>query len=170
MPPEDPAEYASPKPQFALDPDLLRKNVPETLCAPPQWVAWRYVMRNGSWTRCSISPTKGGHASSTDPATWGPFVQAISACQSCNDLAGIGFVLTDGDPFLGVDLDDCCTSASVLDTDTCELIKPLRTYCEWSPSGRGIHLIAEGEKPGPLCRKGNSEGYDRARFFCMRRP
>ena len=66
-------------PVIGFDPNLLRSNVPEALRALRQWVAWRYVRRDGKQTKCPVKPTKGGSASSTDPTTWGTFEQAVAA-------------------------------------------------------------------------------------------
>ena len=99
-------------PVIAFDPNLLHNNVPEALRRLRQWVAWQYVERNGKQTKCPISPTKGGSASSTDPATWGTFAQAVSACRRRSGLSGVGFVFTADDPFTGVDLDNCIDEAT----------------------------------------------------------
>lgn len=177
MLPEAPAEHASPKPLFALDPDLLRNNVPETLRALPQWVAWQYVKRCGKWTKCPISPTKGGNASATDPATWGTFDQAVAACQAAG-LEGIGFVFNADDPFTGIDLDNCIDgSTGEVKTWARPILAQLDSYSEISPSGKGVKVFVRASKSGARCKTGYEDGaiemYDRDRFFTvtgMRRP
>lgn len=167
MPPKAPNQQTRPSPQIPFDADLLRANLPEKLIKLRQWVAWKYVQRGGRWTKIPLNPVRGGPASATDPGTWGSFEQAVTACQRRQDLAGVGFVFADGGPYIGIDVDACCSKQGIVDPEILELIKPLQTYGELSPSGRGVHLILKGKKPGSLCRKGNIEVYDRARFFCM---
>jgi putative DNA primase/helicase len=43
----------------------------------------------------------------------------------------------------------------------------LRSYTEYSPSGKGIHIIGYGTKPLGRCRKGKLEIYDTGRFFTV---
>jgi len=63
---------------------------------------------------------------------------------------------------VGVDIDQLTQSAM-------EIVYSLDSYTEWSPSGRGVHVILQGEKPeGTACRfpKG-VEIYDRNRYFTV---
>lgn len=53
-----------------------------------------------------IVPGSGDYASATDPETWWSFDEALEYAES-EDPAGIGFVFTDEDSFVGIDLDDC---------------------------------------------------------------
>ncbi len=71
-----------PEPMVACDVQRLAGCVPDCLRERRQWVAWRRVTRGNKTTKCPISPTRGGNASTTDPATWGTFDQAIAACQA----------------------------------------------------------------------------------------
>ena len=46
---------------------------------PPQWVVWRLKPDAASPPKCRLAPQPGGDASSTDPATWATFKQAVEA-------------------------------------------------------------------------------------------
>ena len=61
---------------------LIRANVPECLRALPQWVCWRLLTRNGKPTKIPFKAGTDSQASSTDPASWCSFEQALAAC-SC---------------------------------------------------------------------------------------
>lgn len=180
-------------PHFACDPHAIRngtrtaialtipacdartpftETVPACLRERAQWVCWTYVERDGKATKCPISPTKGGNASSTDPDTWGTLQQAIAACHACSGLDGVGFVFTSDDPFAGIDLDNC------LDPATGEakpwaraILDQLDSYAEVSPSGTGVKVYVRARKPGPRCKTGYEDGavemYDRDRFFTV---
>src|SRR3712207_2017823 len=132
-----------------------------------QWVCWRSEERDGKTTKIPYSPTSGRKASSTDPETWGGYLEAVSACRE-RGHDGIGFVFTKDDPFCGVDLDRC------LDPDTGELepwareiIEELESYAEVSPSGTGVHILVRATLPDGRNRKGRVEIYDRGRYFTM---
>ena len=138
--------------------------LPEEMRQAARWVAWQYEIRDGKKTKVPHTPGK-GRASSTDPATWVSFEEAVRAEQF---YSGIGFVLGDG--WLGLDADH------VRDPETGEWmpgildeIKSVQSYAEGSPSGSGAHVITHGTKPGDRCRAAGEvwEMYDRGRFFTV---
>jgi len=158
-----------PESAVAFDVQRLAGCVPACLRERAQWVCWEYVERDGKWTKCPISPTKGGKASSTDPATWGTFDQAIAACQAAG-LEGVGFVFSADDPFAGVDLDKCIDQTTGLPKPWARtILDRLDGYSEISPSGAGVKIFVRASKPGPRCKTGYEDGaiemYDRDRFF-----
>ena len=121
--------------------DVTAANAPTCLRKRRQWVAWKYVERDGKPTKCPVNPGTGALADSTDAATWGTFEQAVAACRQDAGLAGVGFVFSADDPFSGVDLDDC------LEADTGQLkpwarqiVDRLASYAEISPSGTGVKI------------------------------
>ncbi len=139
---------------------------PSELRQCPQWVTWRLETRNGNATKVPYAKD-GRRASSTDLATWTTFEGAIRSYRD-NVYDGIGFVFTENDPYVGVDLDKCRDP----DTGTIEpaaqaIIERLNSYTETSPSGTGVHIVARAKKPGERCRKAGMELYDRGRFFCV---
>ena len=91
----------------AVDLNVVVQTTPACLRDRPQWVAWKYIERDGKPTKAPVNPLTGGLADSTDPSTWATFQQAVAACQQRPGLAGVGFVFTPDDPYCGVDLDDC---------------------------------------------------------------
>jgi hypothetical protein len=77
----------------------------------------------------------GWWASVTDPACWATYQDAANSPHG----DGLGFVLN-GDGVVCIDLDDCVIDG-VPNTLARELIFSLpRTYVEFSPSGRGLHI------------------------------
>ena len=82
--------------------------IPTELKALNQWVAWRREQRGGRSTKVPINPITGALASTTDPATWGAYGQAVLAAElETAGACGIGFVFTDSDPYCGADIDKC---------------------------------------------------------------
>src|SRR5574337_1751832 len=82
-------------------------NIPLELREYNQWVCWRYENASGRKTKVPYcpSPHNPAHASVHNPNTWGTFNDAVAAANSPT-MDGIGFVLTENDPFTGIDIDD----------------------------------------------------------------
>lgn len=148
------------------------QGIPRELRQLRQWVCWRWTQRedaNGKrkWTKEPINPNRGGHASSTNPATWGTFEGALAAYRE-HDLDGAGFVFAADDPYAGVDLDDCRDPHTGDVAPWAQaIIDKLGSYCEISPTGTGVKIFLKGKVPSGGNRKGSIEMYDHGRFFCM---
>jgi hypothetical protein len=135
-----------------------------------QWVNWKLVPNEKKPEKSDkppIDPKTGRPASCSDPKTWSDFPTAVDRYQRC--LAhGIGFQLTP--PYVGIDLDGC------RERDTGEIapwalkiVRAFSTYCEVSPSGKGLHIILKGTLPpgGNVHKSGRVkiEMYDSLRYF-----
>ena len=141
--------------------------VPNEFVNVDQWICWREEERDGKPTKIPVAPETGAFASSTDPETWTDFETAVEYVRS-DEADGLGFVFTDDDPFVGIDLDDCRDpETGSVDDDAREIVNQLNSYTEVSPSGTGFHVLIEGELPEGRNRKGSVEMYDSARFFTM---
>ena len=147
-------------------------NIPQELRVLRQWVC----ANDGS--KVPMQANLPYPASSTNPATWSSFEEAVAAVKS-GRYDYIGFVFNDNG-IVGIDLDDaidCVTSvdlmegvmrypvASPLATDVLRLCD---TYAEVSKSGTGLHILLKGDIP--FKGKNNLNGvemYKTARFFIM---
>ncbi|GGL34186.1 hypothetical protein GCM10009037_17250 [Halarchaeum grantii] len=143
-------------------------SVPDTLRSVPQWVCWTTRQRGSKSTKVPIDPQTGAFASTTDPTTWTTFDDATRTASSSDTLAGVGFVFTDDDPFVGIDLDNA------RDPDTGrpepwakDLITTLDSYTEVSPSGTGYHVYVRGSLSSARNRAGDVECYEHSRFFTV---
>jgi len=149
------------------EPPLAVSDCPETLREREQWVCWREEERDGKLTKIPVTPGSGEFASSTDPETWGNFETALEYTET-EHADGVGFVFTDDDPIVGVDLDDCRDPETDDVDDTArDIIKRLDSYTEVSPSGTGYHVLIKGDLPDGRNRRGSVELYDTARFFTV---
>ena len=146
---------------------VATEQIPRSLREAPQWVCWKSEDRQGRSTKIPYDARTGRRASSTDPATWTTYEQAIGTFEQAPDLDGIGFVFTRTDPFCGVDLDDCIDENGVFEPWAKQIIDRFSTYTEVSPSGRGVKLFLRGELPRRGNRKGRIEIYDHARYFTV---
>ncbi|WP_178917845.1 hypothetical protein [Natronomonas gomsonensis] len=149
------------------EPPPNRDVIPETLLEYDQWLCWRAEQRNGKSTKIPIDPTSGEFASTTDPETWADFKTASEQVQFGQE-DGLGFVFTDADPIVGVDLDDCRNAETGRPEEWAkDVIETLDSFTEVSPSGTGYHVLVDGSLPRGRNRKGDLELYETARFFTV---
>ncbi|UPV77113.1 hypothetical protein M0R89_21940 (plasmid) [Halorussus limi] len=141
--------------------------IPETLRDREQWVCWREAERDGKPTKIPVTPGAGGFASATESETWASFEAALDYSET-EHADGVGFVFTDDDSIVGVDLDDCRDpETDDVDDAALDIIERLDSYTEISPSGTGYHVLIRGELPDGRNRRGSVELYDTARFFTV---
>jgi len=141
--------------------------IPDSLVERDQWVCWREEERDGKQTKVPLRPGTGAFASTTDPETWTSFEEALDYVRN-DDVAGLGFIFSDEDPIVGVDLDDCRNpETGDLDSTAADIVDRLDSYTEISPSGTGFHVLVEGTLPDGRNRRGSVELYDSARFFTV---
>lgn len=141
--------------------------IPERLRERDQWVCWREEDRDGKPTKIPVTPGAGGFASATESETWAGFEAALDYTET-EHADGVGFVFTDDDPIVGVDLDDCRDpETGDVDDAALDIIARLDSYTEVSPSGTGYHVLIRGELPEGRNRRGGVELYDTARFFTV---
>ncbi len=60
---------------------------------------------------------------------------------------GLGFVLTEDDPYTCVDLDGCVGKHGQIDVRTREILDLLSGWVELSPSGTGLHVWVRNDEP-----------------------
>jgi putative DNA primase/helicase len=141
------------------------EGIPEEMREYDSWVCWRYVWRDDRWKKVPYDPATKRSASTTDARTWGPFEAAVEA-YGAGDFDGIGFVFGTGDPFSGVDLDDCRDpETGEIEPWAKKIIERSRGYAEASPSKTGVHVIVKAKAPNR--RRGSIECYSSERFFAM---
>lgn len=142
----------------------LQASIPADLRSLHQWVAWKLTPEG---KKIPVNPLTGCNASTTDPTTWGTHEEAANAVSS-NNLSGVGFVFTQGDPYVGVDLDKCRDAATgKLEAWAQEIVDSLASYTEVSPSGTGVHILVKGTWTPGANRKGQVEVYGQERFFTV---
>ena len=134
-------------------------NIPQELRNLKQWVC----ANEGS--KVPMQATYPYPASSTNPATWASFEDALWAVEQ-GHYDYLGFVFNDNG-IVGIDLDDAFTQdMTPVVEDICKWCDG--TYMEYSKSGDGLHLFVKGEIP--FKGKNNLAGvemYKTARFFIM---
>jgi len=164
-----------------LDNPLLKPrfdDFPRELTERPQWVLWRaeWLADKGKYSKVPYQARKqNAKASSTDPATWATLDEARAAYERNpaphadpeGGFAGVGFVLSESDPFCGVDLDHVIGADGTLSAEALAAVAALDTYAEVSPSGTGVRLFLIGNLPSGGRKRGDVECYESGRFLTV---
>ena len=143
---------------------------PAELKACNQWVLWRQEARKGKPTKVPCQ-CNGKNAKSDDPRTWTSYSNVLAAFRP-DRFSGIGFVLSHLDPFAGIDLDNCLGEGGNPKPWTSSILEQFaNTYCEISPSNRGVKCFMKAALPGKGkaadYMDGRIEMYDQGRFFTV---
>ncbi|MBU8574956.1 phage/plasmid primase, P4 family [Bacillus pumilus] len=120
------------------------KNIPQELKNAPQWILWRSEERDGKKTKVPYQ-IDGSMAQSSNKRTWSTFPTILKFYNN-RDYDGIGFMFSKDDPFIGIDIDHCVEDG-VLSAFAQEIVDSVGSYTEFSPSGKGVHIIAKGKIP-----------------------
>lgn len=142
--------------------------IPAELKGFRQWVVWAYEDDGaGKPTKVPYAPRKHKtNAKTNDPDTWGTFDECLQILQENPGLyAGLGFVLSENDPFIFIDLDDTKGNADNYQRQL-KVYNTFNTYAELSPSGNGLHLIGIGAVPSGR-KRSSIEIYSSGRFMTM---
>ncbi len=159
---------------------------PDEVKSRPQFVVWKlepgpdgrltkilYNPRNPQRrARTYDSPTPKRPYTDRPADTWGTFAQALAVYHR-GGFAGLGYVFTADDPYVGVDLDGCRDpDTGQITAQAAAIIATIATYADVSPSGTGIKLFVRGATPLPIedgyhkgKRLGDVEMYSERRFF-----
>ena len=141
------------------------KHIPASLKQLNQWVCFKLVYneKKGKYDKIPKDPKTGYNAKANDPATWSDFQTAVMAVSKYG-FDGIGIQFANG--IFGVDLDDVVKDGK-LTPEAQDIIRTLDSYTEYSPSGKGIHILCRGTIPPKDRRRGNIEMYSEGRFFTV---
>ena len=110
------------------------------------------------WTKVPIDAESGRRASSTGSDTWTSYERALEVHNGDSVRTdGLGFVVSDDDMFIGVDLDGCYNAdTGEYEPWASEIMGTLDSYTEHSPSNTGVRGWVLATKPGDACRTGMS--------------
>jgi hypothetical protein len=152
------------------------QNIPEELTRYRQWCVWKYEeTQNGKPTKVPYCPHSNRLADVTEPETWASFNEACNTYLN-GGFSGIGFVLTEADPYTFIDLDNPFefdkdgklkyeNPAQIMERQI-KIHDAFSSYSEKSPSGQGLHIIVKGQVPSGR-RKHAVEIYSTARYMTM---
>lgn len=155
---------------------IRHENIPIGLRELDQWVLWRLITRDGIETKLPFQ-CDGNSAKSNDKTTWDTF-ENVSEMPG---FSGIGFVFSEDDPFVGIDLDGCRNPESGQVSEWArEVILRFNSYAEMSPSETGVKIFCRGklplasgrsvklkDAPKVSIKEPAVELYDRLRYFAV---
>jgi hypothetical protein len=140
----------------------------EELSRYKQWVIHRA-------DKTPLRLADGRPASPVDPNDWTSYEEASNFVAVHSDF-GLGFVLTDSDPYSVIDLDthkiDNDEALSIEQKAACkanhsEIFKSFDTYTELSPSKGGAHIWCYGSAPSRKFTKQHLEVYSSNRYITV---
>lgn len=149
------------------------ETIPQYLKNLPQWVLWKFEMREGK--KVKVPKQENGYYASTDRrATWSSYDSAAYLLRAYPEkFDGIGFVFTETDDLVGIDIDKCVDENGTVSDFAKYIIEELDSYTEYSPSGKGFHIIVRGKLPDWFTGTGRKndefglEIYQYKRFFTV---
>lgn len=122
------------------------------------------VMLDGKFAKIPYNCFTGEKAQSNNQNTWCNFTTACEAVDKYK-LNGIGIMMGKG--IVGIDIDHIKDKEGNLTEMTKEILDKVDSYCEFSPSGTGIHAFLYGKLPEGRRRKGDLEMYSEGRFITL---
>lgn len=139
---------------------MMYDNIPQELRILRQWVC------ANDCSKVPMQATRPYPASSTNPATWSSFEEAVGAVRD-GYYDYIGFVFNDNG-IVGIDIDEGYAPTGNISSIAMDVLGNCNSYTEKSKSGRGFHIFVKGDVP--FKGKNNLAGvevYKTARFFIM---
>lgn len=140
----------------------MLQNIPSELKAYKSFVLWKYEDRGGEKPTKVPYQVNGHKANVINPEHWASFEDALAMLEHYD---GLGFVLSDLDPFTFIDLDDTKGDNEQLEIQN-RIYQLFGSYSELSPSKKGLHIIVKGSIPKGK-RRGTVEVYSRERYMTM---
>ena len=127
-------------------------NVPEAMRRLRRWAPWRaeWDEKKQKYTKIPHRAAKPEYGLSNKNATgWVTFDEAMAVYKANpRQFAGVGYLMTGPHGITGVDLDKCRDPMTgEIAPWALEIIAHLGSYTEVSPSGTGLHIMAEGSVP-----------------------
>ena len=141
-----------------------------------QWVAYRRVWNasKGRYDKLPVNPNDGSNAKANDVRTWGTFDDARRYAVENGFTGNAGsmeFEFANG--YVGIDIDDIIVTGGTLKPFAAEVVRMMESYTEYSPSGKGLHILFKLNEPlsefGTHRRNDELgiEMYDSGRFFTV---
>ena len=125
-------------------------NLPQAMRERKQWLLWRFERYEGDKKPRKVPyylsgrKRRGEQGSVEDRDELAAFDHVVQALER-RHFDGIGFAFLPGDGLIGIDIDGAVDDDGVV-SDRCQaIIAACASYTEYSPSGRGVHIIVAGE-------------------------
>lgn len=144
------------------------ESVPAALATRQQWLLWKFEQKEGAAKPGKIpyyvagGRRTGGQGDDRDRQRLAT-LDVVRRAYERGGWSGVGFAFLPGDGLIGIDIDGAIDPASGVVSDRCAaIIKACNSFTEYSPSGKGVHIIVEGHT---TTNKSNDIGLE---VFCER--
>jgi putative DNA primase/helicase len=167
--PAEPLQTFPPRPRTDFD----EASIPDKLKARTQWTNWRPIWdaAKGRWDKPPCDGDGNLTAPQTNPSDRMTFAEAVANHHRRPDI-GIGFAVTDDDPYLGIDLDHAADEEGNPLPWAERYIDASQSYTERTVSGQGFRVWIEGTLPPDAGHKKTGFGPDQAgtvELYCTKR-
>ena len=159
-----PVETGTENPSLGGFLEPVINKIPAEMKKRKQWVYWRAEEKAPGEKPAKIPYMNQTHrAKPNDSITW----QEIKKLENWQEtgMTGIGFVLSESDPYTIIDLDKCVVDGQWNDFAE-KTVKAFDSYTELSPSGTGLHIIIKG-KTEKAVKTDKIEIYYSKRYMAM---
>lgn len=129
-------------------PPVSQAAIPQILRDIPRWICWDYMDAGDGKKPRKVPIAKGSDYGTNynDPNAWRSFTSVMTEATEREGL-GIGFVFSEADDIVGVDLDSSYDEQGWLKPWAREIAKHFSgAFCEQTPSGLGLHFIGRASK------------------------
>lgn len=119
-------------------------NIPERLKQQGKYCCWKYQPRPGSPKPAKVpyNPGTGSPANTADASTFGGFGDVQDYASKGYNGVGVGlYPLPDNSLLAAIDIDHCIDAQGTLSEMADDIIRTMRAYTEFSPSGHGIRIL-----------------------------
>lgn len=125
-------------------------NIPRDLAERQQWLLWKFEPKEGQAKPGKIpyyvmgGRRTGGQGDDRDRQRLATLAVVRRAYER-GGWSGIGFAFLPDDGLIGIDIDGAIDLETGVMSERCSaIIKACNTFTEYSPSGKGVHLILQG--------------------------
>lgn len=155
--------------------NTMRNNIPLELQQIPHWVCFKLKWCDKKKKYKKVPHSVNGYkvAIRNDNINkFGKFEDTLKTYfYHEKNLDGIGFVFTNTNNLIGIDIDNCIQEGKINGFHK-ELIMRLKSYNEYRPSGTGFHVIIKGKLDPSWSNRANDKSngigyeiYEQERFF-----
>lgn len=160
---------ATPMPEVAPP---VWENIPPELATRQQWLLWKFEPPRPGAVKPPKMPyyvtggrRQGVQGSDKDRARLATLAVVRKAYER-GGWSGIGFAFLPDDGLIGIDIDGAIDPASGEVSDRClEIVRACDSFTEYSPSGKGVHIIVQGQTHINKCDDIGLEIFCSAQFF-----
>ncbi len=129
----------------------LQAGMPQAMRDRKQWLLWKLETVQGRDGLQKVpyyvaGRKRGGELGGPkDRAALAEFDAVLKRYAASADFAGIGFAFLDGDGLIGIDLDWKHNVTGDAEPLHNTIMERVQSFTEFSPSGKGVHIIVQGQ-------------------------